>query len=124
MVSKRAAKVLTKAAVALAILAGLLAFGVGRRTQRIEQIRNELAQLELGMTMQEVDESMTIEPSSIDEVDNGARQSAEVVWWFSTRPRIEAVQPHVVFDTKSGRLIDVVLGTGLRSPSSEAPPNP
>jgi hypothetical protein len=112
--SKGSAHVLTKAAVALSVLAMLLAFAVRQRTHRIEQIRNELGQLEVGMTMKEVRESMTIEPSSI-EVDRGSRPSdGVVVWRFSTFPRIEAVQPHIVFDSTTSRLIDVVVGTRAR----------
>jgi len=98
--------------VALSVLGGLLVFADRQRADRVERIRNELGHLEVGMTMQEVRESLAIAPSSKD-VDRASRPGEKVVvWWFSTAPRIEAVQPHIVFDSVTGRLVEIVLGTG------------
>jgi len=97
------------------MLGVLLAFADRHRARRVEQIRNELRELEVGMTMQEVRDSLTITPSS-KHVDRAARPDEKaVVWWFSTAPRIEAVQPHIVFDSATGQVVQIVLGTGQRA---------
>lgn len=103
---------LARAALVIFMLGVLLAFAARQRARRVEQIRNELRQLEVGMTMQEVRDSLTIAPSSKD-ADRAARPDEKaVVWWFSTAPGVEAVQPHIVFDSVTGRLVEIVPGTG------------
>lgn len=99
------------AAVAVVVLVALLFLANGQRMRRLEQIRNELGQLELGMTRQEVRDALTIHPSSKSKPDKTTGSDDTVVMWsFSTFPRIEAVQPHIVFDSATGRLIDIVVG--------------
>lgn|GEM_PF-3159104 len=102
---------MTSAVVVVSMLGGLLVFAVRHRANRVERIRNELRQLEVGMTTQEVRESLTILPND-DGLDGRTRPGDPVVVWsFSTVPRIEAVQPHLVFDGSTGRLVEIVLGT-------------
>lgn len=122
MGSKGWKRALTKAAVAVSVLGVLFAFAVRQRAHRVEQIRNELRLLEVGMTMQDVRESLTITPSGKDLDRASPPGERVVVWWFSTVPRIEAVQPHIVFDSATGRLVEIVLGTGEHPETERSAP--
>ena len=79
------------------------------RTSRVEAIRNQLWQLELGMTMQEV--RLLVDRAPTREVEDRGLEDGQtvVVWSFAIRPKIEAVQPFLVFDRDTERLIEIVV---------------
>ena len=67
------------AAVAVVVLVVLLFLANGQRMRRLEQIRNELGQLEPGMTRQEVRDALMIQPSSKSKRDKTAGSDDTVV---------------------------------------------
>ena len=87
MDSKGWKRVLTKAAVVASVLGMLSALAVRQRALRVQQIRNELRQLEVGMSMQDVRDSLTITPSGNDPDRASRPGEMVVVWRFSTVPR-------------------------------------
>ena len=78
------------AAVAVVVLVVLLFLANGQRMRRLEQIRNELGQVEPGMTRQEVRDALMIQPRSkskpdkttgSDDIVVGEHRSDEEATW-------------------------------------------
>lgn len=92
-----------------ALFVALVMLTMQVRTSRVEAIRNQLWQLELGMTMQEV--RLLVDRAPTREVEDRGLEDGRtvVVWSFAIRPKIEAVQPSLVFDRDTERLIEIVV---------------
>jgi hypothetical protein len=83
--------------------------GMQVRTCRVEAIRDQLWRLELGMTMKEVRRSLDVEPTHEREDRGLGPRQAVIVWSFGIRPKIEAVQPYLMFNRDTERLIEIVV---------------
>lgn len=87
----------------------LVAVGMQVRTRRLDAIRDRLWRLELGMTMKEVRRSLDVEPTHEREDKGLGPRQAVIVWSFGIRPKIEAVQPYLMFNQDTERLIEIVV---------------
>lgn len=105
-----------KILLAAALVFGLIEVLMEVRGRRVEAIRQQLWELELGMTMHEVQSSLDVEPTRETEDE----RPPIVVWWFLVPPAIEAVQPQLVFDRASSRLIKIIVDESRRRERSTA----
>lgn len=78
----------------------------GASMRKYDAIRDQIWQVELGTSMEEVSELLPFEPIRVSEYEDPRADAGRVVWSYDHQ-LAAAVIPEIVFDRDSGRVVAV-----------------